>query len=769
MSASVAKTPKKKKPASPGGKKKSGKSGGKGDSGGKAAAEEERKRLQAELGVAAAGRAAQEAAARALEAQLAALRQRASAEAATAADVLASQQRQQLAAQEASRVLEQQLAEARNDAMALRTALEAAQAAAAQAAEAAAGNAGPEQESSELLRLLSNSRRQEERLEAAAGTLETLRLRLQAVERDLVAERDMVATMQARSVRVQGRSELRFIRGAPFLVRIARERLGGTLPPLALHPGGSLAAAGRQQLVAVQPASLHVLDLAAHRWWASATAGCQNRSSSSSSSSIKATTAQQTAAGSPARATTASPSYTAVKGRAVCGIGSKLLGFGGECEGRLLPAGACTQFLHPDLQAWLPAPPPAEAGAPQPAPRTAAALAYCPRLRAAFMYGGEGEGGALLGDLWRLDLSTMAWTRVDKLATCRPRTPNTHDTPPPAAGAALAVAPDGSRLWLMGGRLEGGRCSNALHWFDLNVHYWAAVEPQTWAIDSRSHHVMACLDRYLLVAGGLCHTASGQAIHRQDCCIYDPAASAWDVLTDTAFEPVPAGSEKRVVVSVATNAQVDCSCCSRRTTSGSGSGGSGKGSRLASAQPSFNATGSPPFLGAGTCAFAEGRLLLLKAPKGGAAGGEEAAPGPVSELWTVELQLPSSIEREQQRAVQRTTTVKELTLREELVAPTSVRLSWQAPTAGADKLVSFKLMATNAEGRAREAYEGRETGCDVTGLAPSSQYVFCVKALFDDATFLWSEPIMVTTKKAATGEGAGGAPSGSASGGLQAK
>lgn len=48
-------------------------------------------------------------------------------------------------------------------------------------------------------------------------------------------------------------------------------------------------------------------------------------------------------------------------------------------------------------------------------------------------------------------------------------------------------------------------------------------------------------------------------------------------------------------------------------------------------------------------------------------------PGPVSELWSVKLQLPSSIEREQQRAVQRTTTIKELTLREELVASTSVR------------------------------------------------------------------------------------------------
>lgn len=319
---------------------------------------------------------------------------------------------------------------------------------------------------------------------------------------------------------MQGRSELRFIRGAPFLMRIERERLGGTLPSLALRPGGALAAAGRQQLVAVQPASVHVLDLTAHSWWAAAPCG-------SGSSSNASKQAQHAAAGGTVGATTAAGLHAAVTGRAVCGVGSKLLGFGGECEGRLLPAGACTQFLHPDLQAWLPAPPSADAAALQPAPRTAAALAHCPRTHAAFMYGGQGEGGALLGDLWRLDLGTLAWTRLDRLATCRPCTPNSHDTPSPAAGAALAVAPDGSRLWLMGGRVEGGRCSSTLHWcvaaglaavgkadecvtsrgsmlpgcrlhhpaahgaslpgrFDLAGHYWAAVEPQTWCIDSRS-------------------------------------------------------------------------------------------------------------------------------------------------------------------------------------------------------------------------------------------------------------------------------------------
>ena len=54
----------------------------------------------------------------------------------------------------------------------------------------------------------------------------------------------------------------------------------------------------------------------------------------------------------------------------------------------------------------------------------------------------------------------------------------------------------------------------------------------------------------------------------------------------------------------------------------------------------------------------------------------------------------------------------------------------------------------------QEAYEGAEAGCEVTGLPPGSQHIFCVKALYDDASFLWSQPLMVTT---ATTKSAGAA------------
>ena len=247
-----------------------------------------------------------------------------------------------------------------------------------------------------------------------------------------------------------------FIKGAPWLVHVARQRLAGAGPAL-VAPGATLAAVGRQ-LVLEAPAPvgmgaagqhqlllLHTLDLGSATW--TRTGCCSNGSCGSSDA----------AAAAP------------VIGRAVCCIGSKLLGFGGEQGGQLLAGSGATQFLLPDLREWLPAPPPADPSAPQPAPRQGAALAHCARTQAAYLFGGQGEGGACLSDLWRLDLGTLLWRRLDTAATSRPlseraRTPCTQEAPQPCAGAGLAVSPDGSRLWLVGGRLENGRCTSALHW-----------------------------------------------------------------------------------------------------------------------------------------------------------------------------------------------------------------------------------------------------------------------------------------------------------------
>ena len=115
---------------------------------GKPGPEDEKKQLQAELGVTAARVQAQEATSRQLQEELAALRQQAAQDAATSADVLASQQREQQRLEGARRELERQLAEARQDVAQLQLSLQAAldAAAAASAAAAAAAGGGDEQQ-----------------------------------------------------------------------------------------------------------------------------------------------------------------------------------------------------------------------------------------------------------------------------------------------------------------------------------------------------------------------------------------------------------------------------------------------------------------------------------------------------------------------------------------------------------------------------------------------------------------------------------------------
>lgn len=396
---------------------------------------EEIKRLQAELSLVQAALAAQHAAAHAREEELAAVRLQHAQDAAAAADVQASQRHEAEQLRAAARGLEDQLGAARQEAAALQRALQAELDSAAEAGAADAGGAG--QPSSELQRALSHHRRQEERLAAQAQEMEGLRARLRRAEDSLAAS---VSTAAALQVRVASRSELRFVRGAPWLVHVGRERLTGPAPAAA-QPGGTLAAVGRR-LVLEGPSSgdagdqpgqlqLHSLDLGSGAWAATPASG------------------------------------PAVEGRAVCSVGGKLLGVGSSCGGELLAGAAFAQFMAPDLQQWLPAPPPAGPPGAQPPPRRDAALAFCPRAGAAFLFGGTGEKGTTLGDLWHFDLARSTWSRLDTAASGRAAAQEpgcTHTAPPPCSGAALAVSPDGGRLWLMGGRLEGGRCSRALHW-----------------------------------------------------------------------------------------------------------------------------------------------------------------------------------------------------------------------------------------------------------------------------------------------------------------
>lgn len=48
-------------------------------------------------------------------------------------------------------------------------------------------------------------------------------------------------------------------------------------------------------------------------------------------------------------------------------------------------------------------------------------------------------------------------------------------------------------------------------------------------------------------------------------------------------------------------------------------------------------------------------------------------------------------------------------------------------------------MVTGKDGSVREAYEGKERSFELCGLTPDTEYILAVKAVYDDASFVWSE------------------------------
>jgi len=74
-----------------------------------------------------------------------------------------------------------------------------------------------------------------------------------------------------------------------------------------------------------------------------------------------------------------------------------------------------------------------------------------------------------------------------------------------------------------------------------------------------------------------------------------------------------------------------------------------------------------------------------------------------------------------------------------LVFPYAIEVYWKAPLKLMDRIDRFKLMMSNSTGVVKEVCQGHYDRFRVTGLTPNSDYVFCVKAIFDDGTSLWSD------------------------------
>ncbi|MCA9667518.1 MAG: hypothetical protein KC503_18085 [Myxococcales bacterium] len=85
-----------------------------------------------------------------------------------------------------------------------------------------------------------------------------------------------------------------------------------------------------------------------------------------------------------------------------------------------------------------------------------------------YVFGGTDNAGALLGDLWALDLSNLTWSEVWKVGQ--------SNGPTARAGAAIAEDVAGKRIVLIGGRDTVGP-HNDVWWFDIDRAAWAQNKP----------------------------------------------------------------------------------------------------------------------------------------------------------------------------------------------------------------------------------------------------------------------------------------------------
>ena len=341
------------------------------------------------------------------------------------------------------------------------------------------------------------------------------------------------------------------------------------------------------------------------------------------------------------------------------------------------------------------------------APPTAA-HAHCAREGASACSSGDGTlflvGGSLPSD-------------SAAVAACGARNPHAASWLPAPAGATgqlapspriracVAVSADGTRLWLFGGIAVGSpdderRRLNDLFSYNVATRRWtsheAAPGPSPCGRDSGSLCVLS--PDFVVLAGG-CTDDSGS-----------PAPDMWALhvpsMTWQCIIPAPPPSDEPHV------------CCS----------------------------------GALACHPATGELHVLHTRS--SPGGEPAW----DVLETVQLTLPDAMDDIVTSATAEAVASAEAftegssTLRLWLHAAgsTSLELRWRPPVRNAERITSYTLMMTPGGSTVSKAwYRGLGEWTTIAGLKTGWEYIFSLKATYDDGSHIWSDTVAFHTRRAA--------------------
>ncbi|KAL3154619.1 hypothetical protein ABBQ32_014069 [Trebouxia sp. C0010 RCD-2024] len=152
---------------------------------------------------------------------------------------------------------------------------------------------------------------------------------------------------------------------------------------------------------------------------------------------------------------------------------TKMVSYSGQRGGELLED---VTILHTDSMKWVT---PIIRGGSAPPPRVGHSAACC--RDKVFIFGGMGEGGVLLNDMWEWHMDTLHWTPVRDFQTA-----GGHSMDPPSArkGASLSSSEDGRRLWLFGGNTGAGSV-NDLYCLDLETRTWSQASVKAKAFQGQ--------------------------------------------------------------------------------------------------------------------------------------------------------------------------------------------------------------------------------------------------------------------------------------------
>jgi len=303
-----------------------------------------------------------------------------------------------------------------------------------------------------------------------------------------------------------------------------------------------------------------------------------------------------------------------------------------------------------------------------------------------YIFGGRAETAKgeseLKNDLWCLTYAGATETWSWQQITASGAPPS------PRWGATICVSNDGRRLYIMGGH-DDTQSLGDVHCLNLDRSLWQNIGPGVGTPPRARHcHTASMVGNYMIISGGT-HQPSPASVDPTprrctDTWVMDLETQAWEQLHEWAA----------------------------------------MGKMLNHAA---------------YAAVYEKRIYTLKP--------STEKPNSLCELEILELARPEDIEGLKQRARQETDIVAHLEILDDAeVTSNAVLLSWRAPSKNADRISCYKLKLATPTGVVKEVYRGRATSYKVGGLRGNSEYIFCIKAEYDDGWFLWSEPKSFTTR-----------------------